>query len=424
MPQRRELLKSPSKRLFYGWVIALCCTIITMINGGCFFTFSVFFKPVALDLGWSRGEFASAYTAMLLAYAPSAFFAGKFADRHGPRGVLLLAGLLIGLGFIGCSRADNLLFMALCYATVGLGLGATLALPTATIQRWFVKWRGLMVGVVVAGIGIGGLLFAPLADYLITCYSWQTAYLLMGAIYGGTIIISALFIVREPKTKKLSPLGNGNQVQDVSSHLSIGTLPTYTIAQAFRLGTFWGLTALHILTFMPTFVINSHLVPYITDQGISATLGAQGLGLISGMSVFGRIILSLLAGKIGWMKTLTVSCFLASISVIWLIMVNEPWMFYIFVVAYGFSWGSILALLGGAVGFFLGMTALSEFLGFMLGIGVLFGSIMPWMGGFLFDLNGNYFTTLVLVVVLFAAAGILSLLFRPKATQPSNLINS
>ena len=110
-----------------------------------------------------------------------------------------------------------------------------------------------------------------------------------------------------------------------------------------------------------------------------------------------------------------IRCFLTSISVIWLILITEPWMFHIFIIVYGFSWGSILALLGGAVGFFLGMTALSEFLGFMLGIGVLFGAIMPWMGGFLFDLTGNYFTTLVLVVVLFAAAGILSLLLKPKA---------
>ena len=73
-----------ARKFFYGWVIALCCTLITIINGGIFFTFSVFFKPVALDFGWSRGEFAGSYTAMMVAYAPGAFFAGRLAGSRGP----------------------------------------------------------------------------------------------------------------------------------------------------------------------------------------------------------------------------------------------------------------------------------------------------------------------------------------------------
>jgi len=69
-------------KFFYGWVVALCCTLITIVNGGVFFSFSVFFKPVALDFGWSRGEFASSYTSLLVAYAPGAFFAARLAERH------------------------------------------------------------------------------------------------------------------------------------------------------------------------------------------------------------------------------------------------------------------------------------------------------------------------------------------------------
>lgn len=415
MSPEREPRGSATGKVFYGWVIALCCTLITIINGGVFFTFSVFFKPVALDFGWSRGEFAGNYTAMLLAYAPGAFFAGKLADRYGPRSVLLLASLLIGLGFIGCSQANNLPFMILCYTTLGLGLGTTLALPTATIQRWFVRWRGVMVGIVVAGNGVGGFIFAPLINYLITLYGWQTTYLIIGIIYGGVVAISAVFLVADPKMKGLTPFGSREHVQDSGARPEKATLPAFTSAQAFKLRAFRALAAIHILSFMPAFFTSTHLVPYVTDRGISAAVAAQGLGLIAGMSVVGRVAMSWVAGRIGWMKSLAIAYFLATISVIWLLFVTEPVALYLFVVFYGFSWGSTLALLGGATGFLFGLTSLSELLGFLLGLGVLVGAITPLLGGLSFDITGSYLTAMILAAISFATAGLLSLLLKPPA---------
>jgi len=400
-------------KFFYGWVVALCCTLITIINGGIFFSFSVFFKPVALDFGWSRGEFAGSYTAMLVAYAPGAFFAGRLADRRGPRVILLLAALLIGLGFIGCSQSPNLVFMTLSYAIVGLGLGATLALPTATIQRWFTKWRGPMVGIVVAGSGIGGFIFAPVVNYLIILYDWQSTYLIIGLIYGGIIAASASFLVSEPKMKQLRSFGSGEQGWVSDSRIQSGTSPGLPSAQAFKLGAFWGMIAISILIFMPDLFIKSHLVPYVTDREVSAAVGAQGLGLIAAMSVVGRVTMSRVAARIGWMKSLAISCFISSISIIWLVFVTKPEAFYLFVVVYGFFCGSTIALLVGTVGSFFGLLALSELLGSVLGLGVLVGAIAPLLGGLSFDLTGSYLTAMAVAAFFFAAAGLLSFLLRP-----------
>ena len=404
-----------SQRFFYGWVIALCCTLITLINGSIFFTFSVFFKSVALDFGWSRGEVSGNYTAMLVAYAPGAFLGGRLADRYGPRSVLLLAGVLIGLGFIGCSQANSLLFMISSYVIIGLGLGATLAVPTATIQRWFKRWRGLMIGIVVAGTGIGGFIFAPLANHLITLYDWRTAYLIIGIIFGGVVTAAASFLVSEPKKRNLSPFGDMGQGGDSGSYFQDARLPVLTLTQFFKLGAFRGMAALYILSFLPATFIYSHLVPYVTDQGISAAVGAQGFGLIALASVLGRAAMGLLAEKIGWLESLTISNSIASVSIIWLMFVTEPWAFYLFAVVYGVFWGSNLTLLGGAVGFIFGVNSLSELLGFLLGLGILFGAVSPWLGGLIFDLTGSYLTALALTAAFFAASGVLSFLLRPSA---------
>ena len=413
MSPEREPQDPAAGEFFYGWVIALCCTLVTIINGGIFFTFSIFFKPVVFDFGWSRGEFGGSYTAMLVAYAPGAFIAGRLADRHGPRVILLLAALLIGLGFIGCSRTPNLVVMILSYATIGLGLGATLALPTATIQRWFLRWRGLMVGLVVSGPCIGGLIFTTLVNHLITLYDWRTAYLILGIIDGAVIALAASFLVSEPKMKKLKPFGYGQQPVGYDTRSGDEALPSLDLVRAFKVGAFWMITALYTLSFMPDFFIKAHLVPYVTDQGISAAVGAQGLGVIAAMSVVGRVSMSWLASRIGWMRSLAISNFVASISVIWLVFVTGHGSFYLFVVLYGFFWGSTLALLSGATGSFFGLSSLSGLLGFLLGLAVLLGAITPWLGGLSFDLMGNYLTAIAVAAFFFATAGLMSFWLKP-----------
>ncbi|MFC1942783.1 MFS transporter [Chloroflexota bacterium] len=400
-------------RYYYHWIIAVCCTLVTFINGGIFFTFSVFFKPVASDFGWNRGDFSLNYAVMLIAYAPGAFFAGKLADRRGPRGILLLAALLIGLGFLGCNRVNNLGFMIISYALIGLGLGATLALPTATIQRWFIRFRATMVGVVNAGNGIGGLVFAPLANYLIAVYGWRSAYLIVGIIFFGVIAIAALFLVAEPRMMGLKPFGYEKRYTETADHSQQSLTPSISLSQAFKIGTFWGMAAICVLTFMPAFFIAAHLIPYVTDKGISAAVGAQALGLMTGTSVIGRLVMSWVAGRIGWTKTLTICYIIASGCVVWLVFVDRTESLYLLMVVYGLSYGSTLALIGGAVGYFFGLSSLSELLGFLLGIGVLFAAILPWLGGFIFDLTSSYVIAMAIAAGLFAVAGILSSLMKP-----------
>ena len=124
--------------------------------------------------------------------------------------------------------------------------------------------------------------------------------------------------------------------------------------------------------------------------------------------------MSWLAGRIGWLKALTICYFVASASIVWLIFVTGLESFYLFVVVYGLSWGSTLALLGGAAGSLFGLSALSELLGFLLGIGVLFAALSPWLGGLIFDLTASYTIAMAIAAFFYAVAGLLSILLKPS----------
>ena len=130
-------------RLYYGWIVALACLPITMANGAVFFSFGIFFKPIAADFAWSRGQVSLVYTALLLSYAPGAILSGRVADRYGPRGVLVAAGVLMGAGMVSGSQAQGLGWLLLSYSLVGLGVSATLVVPFAVVQRWFIPNNAL-----------------------------------------------------------------------------------------------------------------------------------------------------------------------------------------------------------------------------------------------------------------------------------------
>jgi MFS family permease len=349
---------------------------------------------------------------MLVAYAPGAFVAGRMADRHGPRPVMLSAALLIGFGFAGCSRGVNLFMLAGAFISVGLGTGATLGLPTATIQRWFIKWRGPMVGIVIAGAGIGGFIFAPLADYLIACYGWRTAYLMIAVLYGTVIGVSASFLISDPTAKQQRPFSDeavkapGAVRQDLA-------FPGVTSAQAFKSGAFWGMSVLFVLSFMPNFFVSAHFVPFVTDRGINSSAAASAFGTIGIMSVAGRLVMSAAAQRIGCMKSLAICYGFAALSIVWLMFATGPKGFYLFVPVYGFFNGSTIALLGNAVGLFFGLIALSELLGVFLGIGILAAAVSPFLSGLSFDLTGSYLTAMIFAVVCYCGAGFCALVLKP-----------
>jgi MFS family permease len=249
--------------------------MVTMMNGAIFYTFGVFFKPVAEDFGWSRGEFSTCYTAMLLAYAPACYLAGRLSDRRGPRSIMLIAALLIGVGFIGCSTAVNLGFLISSYAIIGFGLGATLALPTAIVQRWFVKLRGAMIGIVSAGMGIGGLIFAPWANHLIGSGGWRSAYLIMGTVIAAGVGLAAVFLEAQPAARRLRPLGYGDAGDGVIEHIS---RHPPGLAQAFRLGSFRGMAALYILNHIPAFLSRHTWLPSSRTVGLHRRWPLRGWG--------------------------------------------------------------------------------------------------------------------------------------------------
>ena len=176
------------KHLHYGWVMVIITVCVLAAHTLISYTIGVFLKPLTAEFGWERGAFSGAISMYMLLAGGLSIFAGRLSDKYGPRILITLNGLLTGIGFMLMSRINSLWQAYLVWGLL-MGIGsACCAIPAlSTIPRWFVQKTGMAVGITVAGIGLGAIIAPPLAQWLISLYGWQQAFVILGII---TLIIT------------------------------------------------------------------------------------------------------------------------------------------------------------------------------------------------------------------------------------------
>ena len=138
----------------------------------------------------------------------SGIITGGLTDKFGPRRVLLILGSLTGIGYLLMSQISTIWqFYAVYGIVVSIGLGAVTVPTLATVARWFLRRRGLMTGVVQAGAGIGGMILAPLAGWLILTHDWRYAFFILGITVLVFMLLSGLFLKRDPAQVGQLPYG-------------------------------------------------------------------------------------------------------------------------------------------------------------------------------------------------------------------------
>lgn len=393
--------KSP--KLFYGWFVVGACFAVILIQGAAMWTFGVFLKPLANEFGWSRALVSSGYTAFLIGYVVSVITTGRLADRYSPRPILLVSALLAGLGFFLCSQVHTITQIRTFLFIGGLGVGATWSVPTSTVQRWFFARQraGLALGIVVSGVGVGALIFAPLINFLILNYGWRGAYLVIGILIFFIITTSSWVVKPSPVAIETGSEGPETRLNRISIH-------GWTTRKVVTTLPFAGITFSHCAVLVVFQTISAHLVPYATDVGISSTASAAAIGLFGGFSIPGRIISGHLSDRIPWQRILALSLFGMALFILWLLFLKGVWMLYCFVFFYGICHGSRVSAYLGILGEFFGMRSLGELIGITMAIGMFIGAFAPYVAGFIFDTTGSYLVVFMIMAILLLSGGIIA----------------
>ena len=139
------------------------------------------------------------FSVVILVFAVSAYFGGKLQDGIGPQKVTVAGGVLLGLGLILSSRATSVMHLYLFYGLIsGTGLGFAYITPLATCNKWFPDKKGLISGVVVAGMGLGSLVFTPVGRAMVLSRGVMDTWLALGFVFMGLVCTGSLFLKLPP----------------------------------------------------------------------------------------------------------------------------------------------------------------------------------------------------------------------------------
>ena len=395
---------------FYGYIVvaAAFCSMVAMY--GTRSIFGVFFKPMLAEFGWTRALTSGALSLSMLVQGSLAAVMGGLSDRFGPRVVLTLSACLVGLGYLLMSRVDALWQLYLFYGVIiGVGMSGVLVPLLSTVARWFVARRNMMTGIVVAGIGISGLIAPPLSNWLVSAYDWRVSWIVLGVIVLVVGVLAAQFLKRNPAQMERVPHDGNEGGEQVLKTGAGGFSPK----EAVHTWQFWVVVAMFFCLGFCLFTILVHIVPHVTDLGISAASAANVLAVIGGVGIIGNIVLGGAGDRIGNRLVCLIGFILMVADLFWLVSVTEVWMFYLFAAILSFAIGGcttaesplVAALFGlRSHGLILGMVSF----GFTIG-----GAVGPFLTGYIFDVTGSYRAAFLVCAAIGIVGLILTALLRP-----------
>jgi len=307
------------------------------------------------------------------------------------------------------SQVGALWHLYLFYGVIiGVGMSGVLVPLLSTVARWFVARRNMMTGIVVAGIGIGGLVAPLLASWLVSVYDWRVSWMVLGGIILVIGVLAAQFLKRNPARIEQVPCG-GNEGGEQVLKAGVGG---FSLREAVYTWQFWVVVAMFFCLGFCLFTILVHIVPHVTDLGISATTAANILAVMGGAGIVGNIVLGGAGDRIGNRLVCIIGFILVSADLFWLVSATEVWMFYLFAVILNFAVGGCTTAESPLVAALFGLKSHGLILG-MVSFGFTIGAAVgPFLTGYIFDVTGSYRAAFLVCAAIGIVGLILAALLR------------
>lgn len=397
---KQEVLSIDGKkppRFFYGYVIVFVSLIIMTLTFGTVFSYGVFFKPLTAEFGWSKAVTSAAYSIRAFLAGFLGVLAGRLTDRFDSRLVSIAGGVFLGLGSILMSQINDVWqFYVVHGLIVAAGVGGCWPALMATVPRWFEQRRGLMLGIVSSGTGLGTIFLPPAVTWLIATYGWRFSYIIVGVLVLVLIVVSALFIKRDPQ--QTGQILYGNKKTTPSSPISRERLiPFREIINNKR---FWIMCVIYFCFGFGLHSIMVHIVPYAIELGITPETAASVLSTIGGISIVSMLLVGYLSTKLGVKLSLVYNFIIWIAALLWLQISDKLWMLYLFALAFGFAYGGLIMLQSFLAAELFGLGSLGMILGSVTFFYTFGSAIGPLLVGYMFDVTSSYMIAFIICAIL------------------------
>ncbi|HOP85561.1 MAG TPA: OFA family MFS transporter [Syntrophorhabdaceae bacterium] len=272
------------------WIFVILGMIINMCLGAVY-AYSVFKKPLEELFKVSATQGNLPYMIFLATFSLFIFLSGKFLDKFGPKIVMSIGGIVVGIGWILTYFATSISMVVVTYGIIGgAGVGIVYGGPVSVATRWFPDKKGLAVGLALLGFGASAFVTAPLAKSLIVSYGPLKTFGIMGIAFLIVTVILSMLMKFPPagyKPKGWTPPATAAGGKSLTTGEMLKTASFYGLWICYTLGSTAGLMAIGISASVGREVIG-------LDMGTAATL-VMIFAIFNGI---GRPIFGALADKI------------------------------------------------------------------------------------------------------------------------------
>ena len=458
---------------WYPWLVAVVGMLTLFLSNGMTATGVTIFDSALLDeFGWDRGPFKFTDTIKFVLTALMAPFVGILIDKVNPRWLLMTGCALLTLGYLGYAALLNgaappvILLIATLGAfglaavlVIALGsllpqLGRTPAIAVAAalalvflwkfygawsgdalrqlyaihmlfalalsaagsmtviflVSSWFVKHRGLAIGIALIGTSLGSAVFPLVNPPLIEAFGWRQAFTWNAAMPVVLLVLVAIAIKGTPAQAGWRAVGQSAAVADLKQH-------GLTFKEALRTRTFWAIAVSGFLAYYSIFSFVQHFVLHL-NKGFAYTLADAGkmMFLFSLVAMTAKFAIGWLADHIDRHKVFTACQVIMLVGMIGLASMEREWVVASAVII-GLGWGGLFTLYNMLAVNNFGLREIGRINGsisLMESIGVGLGS---WVTGLLFDRYGSYQVPFTVLAVAIVVALLVGLLIRSEVDE-------
>lgn len=404
--------RSGPPRFFHGWIVVTGAFLILFMAYGTQYAFGVFFAALIDEFGWSRASLSGVFSVYAFTYAAFALVSGPLTDRWGPRAVIAVGGVLLGLGLIAMSGVSALWQPYVCYGLVAaLGMSTAYVPCNATVAKWFTRRRGLAIGLASAGGSLGTFALPPVAHVVVSRLGWRWAYVVFGVAVLLALNALALLMRRDPETIGLHPDG------DPGPRSATAPPEPWTARRAMGTRAFWLLFAVFSATWITVFVPLVHLVPMARGLGVPPLLAATLVSALGAAALVGRLLMGGASDRIGRRGALAAALALQSAAFVGFALARELPGLYAASLLFGFSYGAGSTLFPAAVVDYFGREQAASLAGLLFALAGSMAAWGPLAAGLIYDRAGSYQLAWWLGAGFNALALVLLAVARPPASR-------
>jgi sugar phosphate permease len=301
--------------------------------------------------------------------------------------------------------------------------GLSLVVISTAVAHWFKRKIGMATGLASAGYGAGGILL-PFLVWLINRYGWQLSFAILGFLTWLIVLPVSLFLRHKPEQYGSLPDGDGAasfRVEGESLSKAYQEEVEFNVAQAVKTRAFWLLSLACSIQFMVLNGITLHIIPHLTNVGLSGRASALVAMFIPICSIPGRLSFGWLGDVFDKKYVLAAVLLMNGLALGILSYGNALGHFVFFVALFGLTFGGVHALRPAMLREYFGRTAFGSIQGLIVAMMTVGGIFGPAFAGRLFDVRGSYLAAwLTFTVVTLAAAPAVLTIRSHKPQKPDN----